>query len=403
MQSKHIFIAGVGIAGILLAVAIFIALPGAIRAHDPHYESGYLHDSYFFSHELKNLDVEIDLDNVPYQADLKLDDLKPACPVRDCLPSIDRPEFERISEQSWLTEDDWVLGIESDGVSKAYPIKILEWHEIVNDRIGNLSIAVTYCPLCASGVVFIRPVIDDELLEFGVSGRLYFSDLVMYDRATATFWSQIEGRPIAGPLVKHEREIELDRLPVNMVQLGIWQDMFPNSLILKRPTKSSPVGGKPARDPDDTTTLLKDYAKTPYPHYDSNDYFMMTTAFTDKRIRSKEKVLGVEIDGFAKAYVLEELDSQFVINDRVGSQDIVLVRLSNSPVRVFLKPRENLDLVIENVKLIDTVTQSEWDVNGTAISGSLQGQQLEEIITTHAFWFAWSIFYPETEIYPPLP
>ncbi len=186
---------------------------------------------YFSERELEDLGLQIDLSQTKYLADLDLDLLMLGCPIRDCIPSIDGPEFETVAEaDSWLKDADLVLGLELNGVVKAYPVKILNWHEIVNDYLNETPIAVTYCPLCNSGLVFVRPIVKNQVLEFGVSGRLYKSDLVMYDRQTGSLWSQIEGRAIVGPLAGEAERLQL--LPIDVVPWGSWKQQHPDTLVL---------------------------------------------------------------------------------------------------------------------------------------------------------------------------
>ena len=139
-------------------------------------------------------------------------------PPRDGIPALDHPRFEAADKADWLKDDDLVLGVTIDGQAKAYPVRILVWHEIVNDTLGDTPIAVTYCPLCGSGIVFSRQQ-DKQVLDFGVSGLLHNSDLLMYDRQSESLWSQIPGKAISGP---RAGEV-LERLAITHTSWKSWR------------------------------------------------------------------------------------------------------------------------------------------------------------------------------------
>ena len=137
-------------------------------------------------------------------------------PPPDGIPPIDRPKFVDPGDVGWLVDQEPVLSVALRGRVKAYPVRILMWHEIVNDRIGGQPVTVTYCPLCNTGIAFRRPVVDGELLDFGTSGRLFNSNLVMYDRQTGTYWSQATLEAIVGPLAGRR----LHFIPAQIVPWG---------------------------------------------------------------------------------------------------------------------------------------------------------------------------------------
>src|ERR671919_556779 len=121
----------------------------------------------------------------------------------DGIPAIDEPVFQSVSEADWLADQEPVIAFELGGDARAYPLLILTWHEIVNDEVGGTPVAVTYCPLCNSPVVWERPVVEGEVTTFGTSGKLYQSNLVMYDRASESYWPQLTGQAVTGPLPRH--------------------------------------------------------------------------------------------------------------------------------------------------------------------------------------------------------
>ena len=134
---------------------------------------------------------------------IPLDKVKGGGPPKDGIPSIDDPIFAPIDESGFMSDSDTIVGVEIDGEAKAYPLFILVWHEIVNDRVGDVPVSVTYCPLCYTSQVFER-VIDGQEVEFGTSGKLYNSNLLMYDRFTESYWSQALGLAVTGELSGHQ-------------------------------------------------------------------------------------------------------------------------------------------------------------------------------------------------------
>jgi uncharacterized protein DUF3179 len=168
-------------------------------------------------------------------------------PPKDGIPSIDDPSFERARDINWLTEREPVIQVFQENTVKAYPLQILIWHEIVNDKIGNVPVSVTYCPLCNSSIAFDRRL-DDQVLDFGTTGLLRNSDLVMYDRQTESWWQQFTGEGIVGKLSGQQ----LKMLPSRVVAFGAFQKEHPDALVLARP--------QPAR---------RDYGRNPYVGYDS--------------------------------------------------------------------------------------------------------------------------------------
>jgi thiol-disulfide isomerase/thioredoxin len=289
---------------------------------------GNLGEKYFSQYDLEFLQIAGDPGHVAYVADLDLSLLNLGCPARDCIPSIDRPEFETPTEAShWLKPTDLVVSVTHNGVTKAYPVKVLNWHEIVNDDFNGEPVAVTFCPLCNSALVFRRPIVDGKILEFGVSGRLYKSDLVMYDRQTASFWSQIEGRAIIGPLAG----TRLEYIPMEMMTWQRWQERHRIAWVLARPTVYTAVGGQAGRskrsqseepqaawrgqatrpqiiDPSGATLsqeFLRDYDLNPYDWYKNDNSNTFGTPFADEQLAAKATIWGLELNGAAKAYLPE--------------------------------------------------------------------------------------------------
>jgi hypothetical protein len=320
-------------------------------------------------------------------------------PPPDGIPPIDNPQFVSIEEaDEWLGTNEAIIYLEINDEVHGYPVQILIWHEIVNDTVGGVPVAVTYCPLCNSAVSYRREV-GGEVTTFGTSGRLFASALVMYDRFTESLWTHFDGRAVVGALTGRQLE------PIPSPLLG-WTDFkqaFPGAMVLDR----------------DATGFGRPYGENPYQGYD--DSFTEPFLFTgtvDDRAASKQRVVGVSTGGTARAWSLEALmdgpasatsgqvgdtpvvifwkegqasalDSQLVI----GGRDVGSVAVFSPEVG-----GESLTFHVDEDGFVDDQTGSRWDVTGTAIAGDLAGTSLEQIPHLDTFWFAWSTYQPETDL-----
>ena len=265
-------------------------------------------------------------------------------PARDGIPALSDPTLISAAQADYLGDDDRVVGITLKGQSRAYPIAILNWHEIVNDEIGAQRIAVTYCPLCGTAVVFDASI-DGIATDFGVSGLLYNSDVLLYDRDTESLWSQIMGQSIAGVRVGKL----LTALPISHTTWGDWRGKHPQTQVLS-----------------DDTGYSREYQRNPYDGYEKSraTYFSVNNEAPDN-FHPKEIVAGLGIDGVYKAYPFIELDK----NGRAHFEDSINgVTLSFS-----------WDSANRNV----TIT----DIDGNPVP-AIQG-----------FWFAWFAFHPQTQVF----
>lgn len=302
-------------------------------------------------------------------------------PQKDGIPSIDDPKFTSAAEaDEWLQPDDLVQAIVHLGVAKAYPHKILNWHEIVNDDTGPEPLLVTYCPLCRSGIIF-SPIIDSERVEFGTSGMLWNSDLIMYDRKTQSLWSQIWGQAIIGPLTP----LTLKQIPYETTTWGAWKAAHPDTLVLSRDTGYT--------RPYDIADIYGVYRP---------GFAGFGVDFTDTRLESNAIVYGVgEPQGNeSKAYHEAAIARDGVINDEVAGIPIVLIwDYDLSAARVFKRTFQNETLTFEtrDRKVFDDMGR-EWTYEG-ALRPQFGSGELERISSFPHFWFAWLAFYPETELY----
>lgn len=262
-------------------------------------------------------------------------------PPRDGIPAIDKPEFVFPLEADFLRDRDRVLGIHFNGIKKAYPIKILNHHELVNDRFGDRKIVVTFCPLCGTGIAF-EPEVRGELLQFAVSGLLYNSDMLFYDRKTASLWSQILGKAISGPL----RGSRLRTVPVTHTTWMDWRSRHPATLVLST-----------------RTGYLRNYQRSPYGDYSSNDDVYFPINHQSQRYHPKERVIGIEINGKFRAYPFSELGKT--------SGRIV----------------ERFNGITVNIEYDKTHGSGHVESNGKPV------KQMT------AFWFAWYAFHPDTSVF----
>ncbi|MDQ3554819.1 MAG: DUF3179 domain-containing protein [Chloroflexota bacterium] len=320
-------------------------------------------------------------------------------PGKDGIPAVDEPRFESIQAAStWLSDQAPVISLEVDGEARAYPLAILIWHEIVNDTIAGAPVVVTFCPLCNTALVFER-TIDGATYDFGTTGNLRFSDLVMYDRQTETWWQQATGRAIVGELT----DTQLVFLASQIVSLGDFADAYPAGTVLSRDT------GNP-----------RDYGRNPYPGYDRADQEpFLFEGVVDGRIAPKERVVTVELADEAVAYPYAELRKVGLVQDQVGGEPIVVLWESgtasalDAPIiddsqdagatGVFRPEADGRMLTFSrgapDAPIRDAQTGSTWDVTGRATEGPLEGARLEPIPHGDHFWFAWAAFEPSTRIW----
>lgn len=264
-------------------------------------------------------------------------------PPRDAIPALTDPEFIPVGKADWMKDDARILGVYINGIAKAYSLQIMNWHEIVNDTFGNKHILITYCPLCFSGIAF-DPVIDGDRHLFGVSGLLYNSDVLLYDRNTNSLWSQIMSRAISGEYVN----TELEPVPLENTTWLDWRTRHPDTLVLSR-----------------DTGYTRDYSHDPYINYRQSPETMFPVKFRSKGYHPKEIVIGITIDNHAKAYPVFEL--------------------SKSRNKIFSDKVANKTVIIE--------------FNRNERSARIFGANCEPLPATTLYWFAWYTFHPDTEIY----
>jgi hypothetical protein len=317
-------------------------------------------------------------------------------PPPDGIPAIDDPAFERAAEVEWLSDDEAVLSLEVDGVARAYPARVMTWHEIVNDVLAGVPVAVTYCPLCNSAVAFERRL-EGRTFDFGTSGALYLSALVMYDRQTETLWTHFDGRAVVGTLAG----AELERLPVATVSWREFREANPDAEVLSRDTGHD-----------------RPYGRNRYVAYDQSDA-PLTGFFTgdiDVREQAMQRVVGIYGD---------ERDLA-ISTDRLREAGTVDTELDGRPITIWYEPglasplqKEAIDggddigatgvFLTDSLAdpgtfeqtaegFVDDASGSTWNIFGRAVDGPLAGHQLQRVEHLDTFWFAWSSYRPDTDL-----
>lgn len=319
--------------------------------------------------------------------------------LRDAILPVDEPTYGGLDALPWLEDDDLVLGYESGDEAFAYPINILNFHEMVTDTIGGIPVLITYCPLCFSGVVFSREV-NGEPLTFGNTSALYQSDLVMYDHQTGSYWFQVAGEAVVGTLTG----ARLKLLPSATMPWGEWKALHPDTMLL--------VGVDRGFETLFTNASYGNGFGSGYQDRINNKQFAFPVDEDklDGRLAAGEMVLTVENDGGAKAFPLGELGDA-AANAEVGGEPVVVFTASGGrSVAAFSRIVDGqtltFDLIedgglIEYGRFTDRETGSTWDLAGRAEGGPLAGSRLDRVNTRRSFWFAVAISFPGIDIHNP--
>lgn len=323
-------------------------------------------------------------------------EIRPGGPPPDGIPSIDDPRFVPVSEVDWLADAEAVLALKAGGEARAYPLRIMIWHELVNDVVGGVPVTVSYCPLCNSAVAYDRRL-GPHVLDFGTSGRLLNSSLVMYDRQTESLWAHFTGQAIIGYLAG----AELDLVPVQTVSFDAFREAHPDGAVLSLETGYPGYAGR--------------YGQNPYVGYDDPDGApFLYRGPTDDRLAPMTRVLAVRGDGLTAAIPLDVLRREGVVSFAAQGRDLIAlyapgaVSALDTPdvaegrdvgsTGVFLAEIDGLPVTLEltgDGTFVDA-DGSAFDVLGRRRSGS--GPDLTPVEHLDTFWFAITAFDPETEI-----
>lgn len=315
---------------------------------------------------------------------------------RDRIPPIDLPKFEPIAEATWIGDREPGALVQLDGEARFYPLSILTRHEIVNDRFGDVPVAVTFCPLCNTAIAFDARV-NGQALRFGVSGLLRNSDLVMWDSATLSLWQQITGEGVVGELAG----TQLEFLSTSIVSYADAVENFPDAVSLAR-----------------ETGFNIDYGFNGYTSYSSSEQPFLFNGAPDPRFPALSRVVGVSINDETKGYPFETISTELAVNDELGGVPIAVlwggdtadaldatVIADSAAIGTGIAFDRTVDgqlLTFTSAgddRFTDDLTGSTWTLLGKAIDGPLVGSQLETVTHRNEFWFAWAAFFPEATVY----
>ena len=321
MPLKHSFCR---ISLIILSIFLASSIYSADRSSKPAYKTNILRKTFRFNAKTKK--------------SVSLRDLQQGCPARDCIPSIDKPKFVPVDKADFLTDDEYVIVVNYDGKTKIYSRNILEHHEIVNDWFGSLPVAVSFCPLCGTAVAVVR-IVDGKVSEFGVSGVLHNSDLVMYDRNTNSLWGQLTGTAIVG----EQTGTRLRKISAQLMRWKQARKTYKNAMVLSK-----------------DTGFNFSYDKVAYQKYYDSDKVVFPISLSDARANKKTVVYGISIDGENIAFT-----------------------------ESYLKKHPAFEQKIAGINL-KISSRAEGDVRATNKNTG------ENLVVTRAYWFAWYNFHPRT-------
>jgi hypothetical protein len=319
-------------------------------------------------------------------------------PPKDGIPAIDDPRFVTVADaDQWLAALEPVIVVRVADEARAYPIQILMWHEIVNDELAGMPLMVSFCPLFNTAIAFEREL-DGRILDFGTTGRLRFSNLIMYDRQSESWWQQATGEAIAGDYAGSR----LTFYPASIIAWATFKAAYPDATVLSRQTGYG-----------------RDYGNNPYLGYDDVEQlpFLYRGKPTPARLAAMARVLTLELGGEAVAFPYEALSGVKVANDMVDGQAVAVFwaggTASALDTSAIVEGRDVgaalayaaeaagqvLSSIFDRGKIRDKETGSGWDILGRAVSGPLQGTRLKELPAINHFWFSWAAFRPETRIF----
>ncbi len=324
-----------------------------------------------------------------------VDRIRSGGPPPDGIPAIDNPQFDQANTVDWLSDVEPVLVVDLDGEARAYPVQIMTWHEIVNDTIGNTPVAVSYCPLCNSALAFDRRL-DGQTYDFGTSGRLYNSSLVMYDRQTESLWTHFDGRAVVGALTG----ASLGGLSVQMTSWATFRDAHPTALVLNR-----------------NTGFVRDYGRNPYPGYDDVNVvpFLFDGDF-DGRLAAQTRVVSIRGESESIAINLDQLATAGATSTTIDNQPIVVLHLRGTSSALDASTIADgrdvgttgvfdarwqgqlVDLTATgNGTFVDEATGQTFDILGRNLTDP-DAAGLVPVEHLDTFWFAIAAFEPDTRI-----
>jgi len=323
------------------------------------------------------------------------DEIVDGGPGKDGIPSVDNPKFAPVSEIDFIQDDRLIIGLKAGNTIKAYPHQILDWHEIVNDQVENLHIAMTYCPLTGTGITWNRQI-DGDIVEFGVSGLLFRNNLIAYDRKTDSYWSQMQLRAVKGPMSGDHLQPAARMVETTWKQ---WKAMYPDSEIMTKETGFARFYGGFA------------YGES---YLNDENYLLFPVKNENERLPGKTKVHVIlhdrvtdqqqEVRVFAKSEMGDGID---VINEdykdlnivAAGSKEYDFVvsfhrELSDGSLLNFTPVQGKLPVIMTDEE------GNEWNIFGEAVNGPRTGQKLQPTNSYNGYWFAIADMFPNACVYP---
>ncbi|WP_405247530.1 DUF3179 domain-containing protein [Cellulophaga sp. Asnod2-G02] len=318
--------------------------------------------------------------SVVYNWSIPISEVFDGGPGKDGIPALVNPEFDNIQNITYLADDDLVIGIKSGDDVRAYPHAILDWHEIINDNLEDVSVALTYCPLTGTGIGWSR-MIEGEETTFGVSGLLYNTNLIPYDRATGSNWSQILNESVYGELQGEKPDL----IRLFETDWKTWKILYPNSRVVSI-----------------NTGFSRTYGTSPYGNYNTNDDIFLFPVSVDSRLPSKERVHAILNGEDAKVYRFSDFGSGNIIRDTFKDKEYLIVGNSNFILSFELTGEQRMldfEYIYDGSEIIISDKEGcEWNIFGEAISGSRTRQVLGNSNSLMGMWFSIPAFY-NTELY----
>jgi len=320
--------------------------------------------------------------------------VKDGGPGKDGIPALLNPEMIAANEASYLNPEDLVVGVKIGNDLRAYPHKILDWHEIANDDIGNMPVAIVYCPLTGTAVGWSRNI-NGTTTTFGVSGLLYNANIIPYDRATDSNWSQIGLECVNGTLIGEIPEM----IQVIETRWDTWQRLYPETTVVST-----------------NTGFSRNYQQYPYGNYRTAEGLIFPISEDDDRLSRKERVLGVIESGAVKVYRFEHFsDDNPLLLDTFKGKNIVIIGSDKQSLMVAFEEKTLNDEVLNftisseiysdgefnSAIILEDQFDNQWDIFGHAIAGPNAGEKLTPTTSFMGYWFSWASFYPNPEIYAP--
>lgn len=320
---------------------------------------------------------------------------------KDGIPALNNPEIVSAVEASYLDDEEMIFGVLLNGETRAYPLRFLDWHELVNDEVGGEPVTLSDCTLCGSAILYSRRV-GDRVLTFGTSGLLFKSNKLMYDAETKTLWINFLGKPVVGPLAAQE-DLRLKALPLTQTTWAYWKEEHPTTTVLASLIEPSRPGRARIIGPGGVAPYTPGSA---YREYRESSETFFPVVGRDERLAPKEWVFGLLLNGQAKAYPIKLLQKR-VLNDSVAAVNVVIIAEAEAgrmdywkqggAVRTYARGEHSLTRGADGE--IRDETGQLWKTTEDFLQNEATGEKLLRLNGHKAYWFAWVAFYPATLLY----